>query len=77
MFSILNLHKIIDNMNKVCLILEGTYPYNTGGVSSWTHSLITSLPEIQFSIAHVYSGKEPITAKYEIPSNVLSINTVA
>ncbi|HCO91849.1 MAG TPA: hypothetical protein DIT40_12840, partial [Alphaproteobacteria bacterium] len=24
----------------VCLLLEGTYPYVTGGVSNWVHDVI-------------------------------------
>ena len=28
----------------VCLVVEGTYPYVAGGVSSWLHALITNLP---------------------------------
>jgi glycosyltransferase involved in cell wall biosynthesis len=35
----------------VGLLVEGTYPYVLGGVSSWIHRLIGSLPEITFSVA--------------------------
>ena len=34
----------------VCLLLEGTYPFVRGGVSSWVHQIISSLPEFKFSI---------------------------
>ena len=34
----------------VALLVEGTYPFVRGGVSSWVHRLIESLPEVSFSI---------------------------
>ena len=30
---------------KVCIIVEGCYPYVVGGVSSWVHSLIKQFPK--------------------------------
>lgn len=32
------------------LLLEGTYPFVRGGVSSWVHRLIEALPETSFSV---------------------------
>jgi polysaccharide biosynthesis protein PelF len=34
----------------VALLVEGTYPFVRGGVSSWVHRLIESLPEVSFSV---------------------------
>jgi glycosyltransferase involved in cell wall biosynthesis len=34
----------------VALLIEGTYPFVRGGVSSWVHRLIESLPETTFSV---------------------------
>jgi glycosyltransferase involved in cell wall biosynthesis len=34
----------------VALLVEGTYPFVRGGVSSWVHRLIEGLPEITFSV---------------------------
>ena len=34
----------------ICLILEGTYPYVAGGVSSWTHDLIRAQPDLSFHL---------------------------
>ena len=57
----------------VCLILEGTYPYVRGGVSSWVHSLISGLPEITFSLLHLSSKRSIDQPKrYELPDNVIS-----
>lgn len=35
----------------IALLLEGTYPYVRGGVSSWVHQIISGMPERTFSIA--------------------------
>ena len=63
-------------MSHVCLILEETYPFVVGGVSGWTHSLISSLSEIEFDVVHIYSGKEPKEYKYKLPKNLKSIITL-
>jgi len=57
-------------MSEVCLILEETYPYIIGGVSQWTHDLITSLPELDFSVLHIHSGKKPKNPRYPKPKNL-------
>jgi glycosyltransferase involved in cell wall biosynthesis len=60
-------------MTDVCLILEGTYPYKTGGVTTWIGTLVNGLPEITFSVAHVYYGQKPTLSKVPIPPNLKSI----
>ena len=35
---------------RVCMILEGCYPYVFGGVSSWTHHYIEAMPDTEFSL---------------------------
>ena len=32
----------------VCLLLEGTYPYVSGGVSTWVDDLIRAQPHLTF-----------------------------
>lgn len=55
----------------VCLVLEGTYPYVSGGVSSWVHELITSLPEVSFALVHIGAHRGAYTAPlYVLPPNV-------
>ncbi len=60
-------------MADVCLILEGTYPFVTGGVSSWVHDLIRGMPEVSFALMHI-SGSRKLSQKprYELPPNVVS-----
>jgi polysaccharide biosynthesis protein PelF len=61
----------------VCLLLEGTYPYVSGGVSTWVHQTITALPEIQFSLFFIGSQKEhSVKYKYTLPSNIIAIEEV-
>ncbi len=54
---------------KVCLFLEGSYPYITGGVSAWVHDLIQGLPEVDFSLFTI-SASPNQTLRYVLPSNV-------
>ena len=58
----------------ICLLLEGTYPYVRGGVSSWVRQLIEGMPELTFSI--VFLGGDPSEydkPSYDIPENVVHI----
>ncbi|MHB9781759.1 GT4 family glycosyltransferase PelF [Streptococcus sp. 10F2] len=62
---------------KIALIFEGSYPYVHGGVSTWAHDYIQSLPEHEFVIWTVHPGgsisAEPV---YEIPNNVVAFHEV-
>jgi glycosyltransferase involved in cell wall biosynthesis len=59
----------------VCLVLEGTYPYVKGGVSTWVHDLIGSLPEFRFALVHVAPERGTYKQKlYSLPDNVLSLS---
>ncbi|MBU3918195.1 GT4 family glycosyltransferase PelF [bacterium] len=57
----------------VCLLLEGTYPFVPGGVSSWVHSLIKGLPELRFSLFMILPDEKKKKLAYEIPSNVTGL----
>ncbi len=61
----------------VCLILEGTYPYITGGVSTWVHALIGGLPELDFSLVHlaVRNGRERVP-RFAPPPNLREMVTI-
>lgn len=55
----------------VCMVLEGTYPYVPGGVSSWCHDVIKSLPELSFSLLHIGPKAGAYGApRYTVPDNV-------
>jgi glycosyltransferase involved in cell wall biosynthesis len=55
---------------RVCVILEGSYPYITGGVSSWMHELINQIPEVDFVIYSI-SPKAEQELRYKLPANVV------
>ena len=61
----------------VCLVLEGTYPYVSGGVSTWVHQIVTQLSDLKFAI--IYIGAEKALTgkpKYEVPDNVISLSEI-
>ena len=56
----------------VALILEGTFPYVSGGVSSWINQIIRAYPEISFAIVFLGSRRADYKAfKYALPDNVV------
>lgn len=58
----------------VTLLLEGTYPYVYGGVSSWVHQMMRGLPEFTFSLIFIGSNsKQYGEMKYDIPDNVVHL----
>jgi glycosyltransferase involved in cell wall biosynthesis len=58
----------------VCLLLEGTWPYVRGGVSSWVNQLILGLPEFTFSVFFIGGQREAYGERqYKIPANVVHI----
>ena len=61
----------------VCLILEGTYPYVAGGVSTWVAQLLNYMPQLSFSILFIGARRElSMQLKYELPPNVVELNEV-
>ncbi len=57
----------------VCLILEGTYPFVTGGVSSWVHQIIAGMPDLTFSLLYIAGSKSLVQEpRYELPPNVVN-----
>ncbi|HVR63498.1 MAG TPA: GT4 family glycosyltransferase PelF [Polyangia bacterium] len=58
----------------VCLLVEGTYPFVSGGVSSWVHDIIRGMPERTFDVLNIGSHAGAFTKpRYELPSNVLTL----
>jgi len=58
----------------VCLLLEGTYPYVSGGVSSWVHDIIGGLPELSFHIVALLPSRAPRRRVYQMPQNVVGLD---
>ena len=62
---------------KICMVVEGSYPYVTGGVSSWLQMLISLMPEHEFIVYSVAAEeKQRGCFKYEIPENVIEVKEV-
>ncbi|MDF2881615.1 MAG: epsD 1 [Clostridiaceae bacterium] len=62
---------------KVCLIVEGAYPYITGGVSSWIQQMLLKFNDIEFVIQTlVVNRNEKKEFKYKIPDNVSEIQEI-
>lgn len=61
----------------ICLILEGSYPYVHGGVSSWMHAYIRAMPEHKFVLWVVGArAAERGRFVYELPPNVEEVHEV-
>jgi glycosyltransferase involved in cell wall biosynthesis len=56
------------------LLLEGTFPYVSGGVSSWVNQIIRGFPELRFAIC--FLGSRAVDygdMRYELPDNVVHL----
>ena len=56
----------------ILLLLEGTFPYVRGGVSSWVKRMIEGFPEQRFGIIFLGSAKSDYgrSQPYPLPENV-------
>ncbi len=58
----------------VCLLLEGTFPFVRGGVSSWVNEMIKAFPTIRFAIVFIGSRIQDYgAAAYALPDNVVHL----
>jgi glycosyltransferase involved in cell wall biosynthesis len=58
-------------MLDVVIFCEGTYPYVSGGVSSWIHALISGMPELTFGLVFLAPTRNfNRHLKYKLPPNV-------
>lgn len=60
----------------VCLVLEGTYPYVTGGVSNWAHDLITAQHHLTFHLVALVPPGPSGPLRFELPPNVVGLTRV-
>lgn len=62
---------------RVCVTVEGAYPYVTGGVSSWVDRMIKEFRDTEFVIQTiVVDRKQKRRMRYKIPENVSQIQEV-
>jgi len=62
---------------RICLVLEGCYPFINGGVSTWMHQYINEMPEHEF-VLWVIGAKAEDRDKfvYTLPENVVEVEQV-
>jgi glycosyltransferase involved in cell wall biosynthesis len=61
----------------VLLLLEGTFPFVAGGVSSWVHQIIQGFPHIRFGA--IFLGSRPQdygSMRYSLPPNLVHLDTI-
>ncbi|MDR6885375.1 GT4 family glycosyltransferase PelF [Bacillus sp. 3255] len=62
---------------KIALIVEGSYPYVSGGVAGWIQMLVASMPQHQFEIIAISSSRqEEAGYKYQLPANISGIHDI-
>ncbi|WP_233870522.1 GT4 family glycosyltransferase PelF [Paraburkholderia adhaesiva] len=58
----------------ILLLLEGTFPYVSGGVSSWVNQMIRAFPEYTFALCFLGSRPEDYPKmSYALPDNVVHL----
>ncbi|MFN0299836.1 MAG: GT4 family glycosyltransferase PelF [Burkholderiales bacterium] len=64
------------NSVDIALLLEGTYPFVSGGVSGWVHQMLQGFPELTFAVIFIGSRRNDYgSQKYEMPPNVSVMQT--
>ncbi len=59
------------------MVLEGSYPYVYGGVSSWTHQYIQAMPDVEFVLWCIGAKSENKGKfKFQLPENVKEVHEV-
>ena len=60
---------------RICLVLEGCYPYVFGGVSTWMHQYINEMKEHEFVLWVIgANAKDKGKFVYELPKNVVEVH---
>jgi glycosyltransferase involved in cell wall biosynthesis len=61
---------------RVALINEGTYPFVSGGVSTWCHQLTTGLDGHAFHLVALSAYAGRVRPAYALPDNVVAVDGV-
>ena len=62
---------------RICVLLEGCYPYVTGGVSSWMQQYIKAMPQHEFIVLAIGADASMRGKfRYEMPENVVEVHEV-
>lgn len=71
-YSVIEINYMGLNNIKVLMIFEGTYPYNGGGVSTWSHMLCNKVQHVDFTLYSINANFET-TYKYDLSSSVKDV----
>jgi len=58
----------------VCLILEGSYPYVSGGVSAWTDTMMREQKDLTFSVVSILPNASKVASKFTPPDNMVALH---
>lgn len=62
---------------KVCIIVEGAYPYVNGGMSNWVQQLMLYMKDTEFIVQSIAATRDEAKEfKYKIPENCSEIQEV-
>ncbi len=60
----------------ICLIVEGAYPYVTGGVSSWVLDLVRAQPHLAFHIVALKPDDQPLPHRLPLADNIVGMTEI-
>ncbi|NNE90963.1 MAG: GT4 family glycosyltransferase PelF [Verrucomicrobiales bacterium] len=61
----------------ICLILEGTYPYDRGSVATGVHRMISAMPNLKFALFFIGTERRLAREKaFELPDNVTELTEI-
>ena len=60
----------------VCLVVEGCYPFVSGGVSTWLDWLIRNQPDLSFGVVAMTADERPQKIQYELPPNLAFVEVL-
>ncbi|MBA2176288.1 GT4 family glycosyltransferase PelF [Halobacillus locisalis] len=62
---------------KIGMVVEGSYPYVSGGVASWVQMVIQKMPEHEFEIIAITpEDMSPEDYRYALPGNVVGVTNL-
>src|SRR5918912_1429534 len=69
-------HAVLPEVD-VAIVMESTYPYLKGGVSTVVHDIVTGNPDLTFGIIHItWDTASPHEDLYGMPANVRWVRPV-
>lgn len=60
----------------ICILVEGSYPYVSGGVGSWIQQLIEAQKDKTFYIISIVAPTQKLTPCYVLPKNVIGLYNI-